>query len=397
METVVATGHTTESDSVRAGRSAAARALADLPSDRVDFCHLFCSPEYEYDGVIEGVRTAIGSEAALLGCSAAGEFTGTDVATESVVVGLVTSDSLRFFTGLGTGLRTSVPNAVREAVADLPTTVSGYPYLSAISLHDGLSGVGEQLALVAQQKLGPRVSVVGGAASDRYEQDATHVFRNDTIADDAIGIALVASRDRLPIAVGHGHQPISEPVTVTAADGCVVSELDGRSAYDVWESTVRECVRAEFGVEIDTVPPTGTQMLKIMGAFEFGVDQGGTYKIRWPRVEADDGTLRFAVEIPEGTVLRVMYGSPESQIESARDTIRQAMAETDAAIAGAFVYDCACREIILEDRFPEAVTAMREELGSPLCGYETYGEMCLQMGQLSGFHNTSSVVMLLPK
>ncbi|QLG49115.1 FIST signal transduction protein [Natrinema halophilum] len=397
METVVSTGHATDSESARAGRHAADSALAELPTDRVDFCHLFCSPEYAYEKVIDGVRSSIGSGAELLGCSAAGEFTGNIVATESVVVALVASDSLRFFTGLGTGLRTSVSNTVREAVGDLPTEVGGYPYLSAISLHDGLSGVGEQLALVAQQKLGPRVSVVGGAASDRYEQEATHVFTNDTVTDDAVAIALVASQDRLPIAVGHGHEPISEPMTVTAADGCVVSELDGRPAYEVWEAAVREHVQAEFGVEIDEVPPTGPQMLRIMGAFEFGVDQGGTYKIRWPRVEADDGTLRFAVEIPEGTVLRVMYGRPDAQIESARETVREAMAKTDDSIAGAFVYDCACREIILEDRFQDGVSAMSEELGAPLCGYETYGEMCLQMGQLSGFHNTSSVVMLLPK
>lgn len=397
QETVCSTGLATGTDGSRAGRTAAATAIADLPTARVDFCHLFCSPQYDYEAVIGAVRSVIGPDAELIGCSAAGPFAETETCDAGVTLALVTSDSLRFVTGLGTGLEASVSGAVREAIDGFPSSVDGYPYRTAITLHDGLCGVGERLGMVTQQKLGPNVGVVGGAASDAYDHVATHVFRNGTVAEDAVAIALVASKTRLPTAVGHGHEPLSEPVTVTAADGCTVSELDGRPAYEVWKDAVRDHARAVFDLEIDEVSPAGKEIREIMGAYELGIDQGGTYKIRWPRVTDDDGALHFAVAIPEGTVLRVTYGSPENQIRSARQTVRNAVADANAEIAGAFVYDCACREIILGDRFPEAVDAMSDELEAPLCGYETYGETCLQLGQHSGFHNTSTVVVLLPR
>jgi methyl-accepting chemotaxis protein len=399
MKTDVSTGLSAADGGARAGRDAARSALETLSSDRVDFCHLFCSTEYEYEAVIDEVRSVIGSNAELIGCSATSEFTEAGVVDEGVVVGLVASDSCQFFTGLGTGLGTSISGAVRDAVGSLPANVDGYPFLSAINLHDGLTGVGEQLALITQRQLGPRVSVVGGAASDNYRFESTCVFRNDRVVNDAVVIALIASEDPPAISVGHGHEPISEPFEVTRADDCVVHELDGKPAYEVWKNVVADRVREEFDLDIDDVEPNDAVLSRIMGSFEFGIDQGEKYKIRWPRVEADGErkALHFAVDIPEGTVLRVMHGSRDEQIRSARETARNARADAETAYAGAFIYDCACREIILGDEFGRAVDAMAEELGVPLCGFETYGEMCMQMGQLSGYHNTTTVVMLLPE
>ena len=52
----------------------------------------------------------------------------------------------------------------------------------------------------------------------------------------------------------------------------------------------------------------------------------------------------------------------------------------------------------------EAVQQAKEQLGAdrvdlsiPMLGWETYGEIRLEPGQFSGFHNTTSVVLLLPK
>jgi methyl-accepting chemotaxis protein len=44
------------------------------------------------------------------------------------------------------------------------------------------------------------------------------------------------------------------------------------------------------------------------------------------------------------------------------------------------------------------VHGISEELGGvPLAGFETYGEIALDAGDLSGFHNTTTVVLAIPK
>ncbi|WP_181687399.1 FIST signal transduction protein [Halorhabdus salina] len=396
MTTRFSSGLSAADDGQTAGRTAAESALADIP-ESADFCQVFCSSAYDPEAVLEGVKSVVGEDPSLIGCASTGEFTESETAERAVVVGLLKSETLSITTGLGTGLTENVSGAVREALADLPTESSEYPYQAAIVLHDGLSGLGEQLALVVQRKLGPRVSVAGGAASDNYALESTPVFYGETIADDALVVAFIESERRLAVTVDHGHEPISEPMTATATEGSVVAELDGRPAFEAWADAVREPVKKRFGVDIDDLDGDLSVLTKVMGEFEFGVDQGDSYKVRWPRVEdPEKRELTFAVDIPEGTVFRVMHGHPDDQITSAGGVARSAVEMLDGDPAGAFVYDCACREIILDDRFDDAVAAIDDELGVPFCGFETYGETCLRKGETSGFHNTTTVVLLFP-
>lgn len=399
MDTAVGTGLARGADGASAGRRAAEAAVGDLPDDRVDFCQVFPSVAYEYRAVIDGVRAVVGDDATLIGCSANESFSEDGVEQGAVAVGAVAGDSLAFYAGMGEGLSENVQRAVRDAVAPLPETVEGRPYRAAITLHDGLASVGEELALVAQQKLGPEVTIAGGAAADDHRLEATHVFRGDEVAEDAVVVGLVAAEERPVVAAEHGHEPISEPFEVTDSDGDLVFELDGKPAFEVWKAAVREPVREEFDVAVDDLDREGRLLGRIMCEFEFAIDQGEGYKTRWPWVERGTGdALHFAVDVPEGTVMRVTHGRPDDQVASAGEAVRRARERAgDTPVAGGFVYDCACRGIVLGDRFETAVDRMAAELDVPLVGFETYGEMCMTPGQWSGFYNTSTVVLLLPE
>ena len=65
--------------------------------------------------------------------------------------------------------------------------------------------------------------------------------------------------------------------------------------------------------------------------------------------------------------------------------------------AGAVVFDCRCRKDLLGPEFSKAVTTIAEELGSPVAGFEAYGEVAMNMADLSGFHNTTTVVLAFPE
>jgi methyl-accepting chemotaxis protein len=133
-------------------------------------------------------------------------------------------------------------------------------------------------------------------------------------------------------------------------------------------------------------------------AYEGGLATGNAYKIRAPLARKEDGAIQFACGIAEGAVLRITHSTPELQIESAREAARRARKQLGGPAAGALVFDCICRNLILGDRFETAVKAMSSELGDvPLAGFETYGEIALAAGDMSGFHNTTSVVLAFPR
>ena len=46
----------------------------------------------------------------------------------------------------------------------------------------------------------------------------------------------------------------------------------------------------------------------------------------------------------------------------------------------------------------KAVRGISDELGgAKIAGFETYGEIALDVGDMSGFHNTTSVVLAFPR
>lgn len=184
---------------------------------------------------------------------------------------------------------------------------------------------------------------------------------------------------------------------VTRAEGNVVHEVDGRPAWEVWVETTSGAA-ARQGKDPRSLGPNevGAYLL----TYEAGLDTGSSeMKIRAPLVKNADGALSFACGIPEGATIRITESVPARQIESARKAAQRAksgMGGND--VAGALVFDCICRNLILGSSFHEAVRGISEELGRvPLAGYETYGEIALAAGDMSGFHNTTTVVLAFPR
>lgn len=398
METDFTTALATGGDAESVATRAAAQAYDDLGSERVDFCQVFVSSAFDHCEALESIRSVIGEDVPLIGCSSTGEFTEQGSVDSGIAISLVTSDTIEFHTGIGTGLKESVSRAVRDSLSTIPETVEGYPYRSAVQLHDGLQGVSERLTLVTQRKLGPRAQFAGGAAADNFQLESTPVFCDDVIAENAVSIATMDTKNSPAVSVNHGHEPITEPLEVTSSEGSFVSEINGVPAYEAWLNAVREPAAELFGIDIDQIGPGSPAHQQMTAVFCFGIDQGEGYKIRWFQVpDPTTQGLHFSVNMPEGVMLHVMQGTKNSQINSARGAAQQANESIETEYAGAFIYDCAARDVILGDKFGSAVEAIDSELSTPFIGYNTFGEVCMRMGGVSGYHNTSTVVQLLPK
>lgn len=203
--------------------------------------------------------------------------------------------------------------------------------------------------------------------------------------------------------VSHGHRPVGKPRTITRAERNVLYELDGQPAWEVWKDHTRDSA-AKLGIDVRKLESSG-QLPVFLTNFEMGLRTGpDTYKVRFPIAVNPDGSMTFSCSIPSDAPIAIMDGSDvEQQVEASRRAARQALENAAAQgydrFAGALVVECAVRRFLLGDDFCRAPTAIRETLGMdiPMLGAETYGEMRLQPGQFSGFHNTTTVLLLLPE
>jgi methyl-accepting chemotaxis protein len=392
MPTRIATA-TASGSATEAARGLVGKLRGQLEDAEPVLVLAFASTAQPLDAITRALAKEFGG-ALVLGASSAGEFTEHGD-LKSAVSAFALAGDFKVFAGMAEGLKADPVAAVEAAAGGLPLEADGYPFRTGILLLDPLAGNGEEATLILGAQVGEDETLVGGAAGDDLHMKRCVVGLGERVATDALVYARVFSRTRLGVGVSHGHRPLSGPLRVTRAEGNVVAEVDGRPAWDVWREKTRASA-ALRGVDVDAIAPAdeGAYLLR----YEAGLASGGAYTIRAPLSRSADGSISFACGIPEGTVFRITESTPEAQVSSARAAAHEARQAVGAqAIAGALVFDCICRNLILGPSFAGAVSGMAEELGGvPLAGFETYGEIALAAGDMSGFHNTTSVVLAFP-
>jgi methyl-accepting chemotaxis protein len=146
MATEFGTGIAKGKNSFEAGKLAAQQAISKIKG-KANLSIVFSSSKYDYDEVVKGVRAI--TDAPLIGCSTAGEFTEEKVEKGSVAVGLISTDLCRFFLGIAGGLKEDPLGCVQEIdnQINIPEAdMRNFPNRSVLTLGDGLTGRGDDLA-----------------------------------------------------------------------------------------------------------------------------------------------------------------------------------------------------------------------------------------------------------
>jgi len=362
----------------------------------------FASTSQPLGEVLSGLKKRFPTTT-VLGCSTAGEITeGGDAKGHTALFAL--RGDVKVFAGMGTSLKENPEAAVNAAASASPHAVEGHPHRTAVILLDALAGVSEETTLLAAVALGgedgSEVRLVGGAAGDDLKMAAPLVglggADGSECANNAVVILTIFSKVALGVGVCHGHRTISQPLTITKSEGATVFEVNGRPAWDVWRE---ETAAAAKAAGIDTDALAGDDVGAYLLRFEAGLETGGAIKIRAPLGLGADGSLSFACGIPQGSVVRITESGGLEQITSAVEAARRAREQMGGGdVAGALIFDCICRNLILKSDFSVAVRGMNEALGgAPMAGFESYGEVALDAGDFSGFHNTTTVVLAFPK
>lgn len=352
---------------------------------------VFASVTQGLSDVMPGIAEAFPG-ATVMGSSTAGEFTEAGDTSDNTVVVAVGGD-FRVEAGMSTNLKDDVASSVSAAIAGVSPQSEDYPHRTAVVLLDTLAGRGEEAALLTSALLGDDIRLAGGAAGDD-KMETTWVGLGSQVATDALVVAVLHTKQPLAVGVSHGHRPLSEPLRVTRAEGNVVHTVNDRPAWDVWREATRDAALAR-GIDPAKLEDAAA-IFDFLVVYEAGLSIGDDFKMRAPLGRGEAGELTFACGIPEGTTFRIMEGLPEAQISSARQAAEHARGQLSGPAAGAVVFDCVCRKAILKDGFKNAVSEMHKAIGAPVGGFETYGEIALEVGAMSGFHNTTTVVLAFP-
>lgn len=323
-------------------------------------------------------------DAALAGCSTAGEITSNGVSSGTCVI-----TAIRF---ARTGVRvaeTDLPAMEQSAAAGarLGRLLAASDLRAVLLFGKGVSVNGSALIAGLSAAVGAQVPISGGLAGDGGAFVATATVMPSAIAaDGAVAVGLYGDAIR----VGHGSvggwRPFGPPRRVTRAAGNILYELDGQPALDLYRRYLGEYARE--------LPASG-----LLFPFEMlDAEHRSVGLIRTILgVDAASGALVLAGDIDATGYLRLMHASRESLVEGALLAARRAWGGPGNP-GLALLVSCVGRKLVMGDGVDEEVEVVSGTLGGnvPLAGFYSYGEIApFLSGTDCRLHNQTMTVTCL--
>ena len=378
----VGVGHATAPDGTLAGHEAATSALAGREPSLVI---VFSSTTQDLGTVGAAVRRVAGPDSALVGCTTAGEIAGLHAGADGVVV--------ISFGGPGLTVRTAVgamadgPRAAGAAAAACVTDLDS-PYRTLMLLSEGLSGERLDMVRGACAVAGAAVPLVGGCAGDDFAMSGTQQLHGDDVLTQSVVGVAIGSDAPIGIGIGHGWRRVGDPLVVTESDGTHIRRLDDQPALDIFLE--RAGVAHDTFVEDQRLPSLALE-------HALGLERAGGEELRAVLGADYDERSLIASDVPQGSLLWVMQGDPQSLLAGMDVACDEALAMLgEHEPIGLIAFDCAGRRAMLGAQGIRDEVAMiaRRAPGAPLGGFYTYGEIARIRGS-RGLHNATLVLLAM--
>ena len=390
-------GKSLQRDAYEAGFEACKQALEKSGEDKADLLVVFSSVSLSPEQVIRGVREA-SNNTPVIGCTDAGSITNEGPAQNAVGVMAISSDQLKFYTGLGENIKGGAREA-GQAVAKEIKEKAGDSLKAFLMFPDVLVGNGADVVRGVLDELGEHFPVLGGAAGDDFLFEKTYEYKDDKVASGAVAGLGIAGNFSMGAGVRHGWMPIGSPMTVTKSEGSVVYELDNKPALSIYEDY--------FGKRAEELKKEPLARMAITYPLGIKLPELDEYLIRDPITVDEKGAITCAAEIPEGSEIRLMIGSKEKAIEAAQEAAKKLMKDfEEQGTKPKFVlmFNCIAREKLFAQAANDEIQAIMNIIGEdvPLLGFYTYGEQAPIGGEVrnpekinSRFYNETVVIFAI--
>jgi small ligand-binding sensory domain FIST len=385
MSVRIGTGLSTAPDPRAGGVEAALTARRGLDGRPCDLAVVFISGAHVIapEATLEGIHEAL-APAQLIGCAAAGVI-GARREVEDGTAVTVWAAHLESATA-------SVFHSVVEELGDGTGALAGMPDLAgadgAILLADAASFPTDAV-LRFLFDAAPAVPLMGGLASARtVDGGAVLLLGNEVHGDGAVGVRFDGV-EMLPC-VSQGATPIGPELTITAAEGHLISELAGKPALEKLRET------------IEALPPEDLRLVRgglLMGIV---VDVNkpeyvqGDFLVRG-LIGADPATghIVVAADVHPGQVVRLHARDAASADRDLRDALGVRMSALGGRTpAGALLFACNSRGRDMFGTPDHDAEVVDDGLGgAPAAGFFAAGEIGPVGGQafLHGFTATVAV------
>ena len=317
----------------------------------------------------------------IVGCSTSGEICGDAVFDDTVTVGVAKFSSSELVAVAAPLLdaRGSQQCGADLAAQLLSAEVDG-PLRAVLILAPGLEVNGSALVRGLGEALPADVQVTGGLAGDGSRFGDTWVLADGHLLAEQAVVVGFFGRD---LRVGHGSEGGWEVFgperRITAAEGNVLRELDGKPALELY--------RAYLGNLADDLPASGLR-------FPLAVRESDHAERALVRtllaIDEDEQSMIFAGDVPQDWSAQLMGADADQLLDGAHAAAGAAVAVVDVdQPVLAVAVSCVGRRMVLGEACDEELERTLEVLppGSLQVGFYSFGELSPSTTGVCELHN----------
>jgi hypothetical protein len=303
----------------------------------------------------------------IIGCSTAGEISQDGVSDNSLVITGVhfKAPQLKSVSTSYSGIENS-----KKGGEDLAKKLSANDLNGIFVLGQGININGSDLISGIQNHVSNEVIITGGLAGDAADFKNTFVLCNETVEQNIIaGIGFYGKNLTIGFGSMGGWEPFGPVRKVTQAKANVLFTLDNEPALNVYKKYL--------GDQAKGLPGTG--LLFPFALLKENGDQTGLIRTILS-VDETKGSLTFAGDIPENSIVRLMTARANNLVNGASGAAQWALnmlgdkkTNNDFAI----LVSCVGRKLVMADAIEDEIDAVKNITQSgTITGFYSYGEIC---------------------
>ncbi len=320
-----------------------------------------------------GVIEKIFPETWYMGCSTSGNIVDCRVSSEIVAVCTVFENPSTKILVRQYELTQETVDAVTESILE---ESEKNPWVKAIELYFPILEGSTTRFCDRLKEIPPDVRIFGAVScSMDITSSMCRVFsKGKEISPKSIVVVFYGGKDFFVDAIQvTGWKPLGRKFHVTKSDGCIIHELDGILAYDVYHKYLNIKNDENF----------------FYNALEFPLfyEHNDTTILRAPVASNADGSITMSSDIDVGSIVRISYGDPGTIVESIKeDSEKIHQFQPDVL----HIFSCAARKTFWNTTEPTYEIAPFKEI-APSCGFFSHGEFLRVKGNLNQ-HNVTLVI-----
>ena len=298
----------------------------------------------------------------LIGCSTAGQISAHGASDDNCSILAMRFDTAQVKIAAA---QLAVPGESRAAGQAIGDALKESSLRGIFALAPGLTVDGSAFAAGIAAAAGEKVVIAGGLAGDGLNFKSTCTMLNGMVFPNfAVAFGLYGDSVRMTSSSRCGWKPFGLTRRVTKSAANVLYELDGKPALELYRKYAGE----------QAALPAGGLLYPFSLLREDGRDTGLVRSVL--AVNAADGSMTLAGQVPQGSLVRLMYADPDALVTSAATAVREA-ANGHTGASATLLVNCAGRRLAMGDDANAEIDAVIQSAGadSALAGFYSYGEI----------------------